>query len=135
MRVVLDINVLISALIRGGKPRRLLGILSGREHVLVVSESIIAELSRVSADEKIKRYMDDGDIAVFLGTILSVAAFVKPKSAVKIFGNPDDDILAAANEGNADLIVTGDKHILELGDFERTKIVTVAKALSMLERK
>ena len=44
-------------------------------------------------------------------------------------------MLSTAKEGDADFIVTGDKHMLELKEFKRIKIVTVEKALSILGKK
>ena len=59
MRVVLDTNVLVSALIKSGKPRSFLKAMLRPDHALILSEPIIEEFSRVTADEKIKRYADD----------------------------------------------------------------------------
>ena len=82
MRAVLDTNVLVSALIRGRKPRRLLKALFSRGHSIIVSEAIIEEFSRVSADEKIRRYVDDEDVSGFIVSLLSKATFVRPDSGV-----------------------------------------------------
>ncbi len=47
--------------------------------------------------------------------------------------DPDDDIvLGTADEGNADYIVSGDKHLLKLREFKRIKIVTVTEMLEIL---
>jgi putative PIN family toxin of toxin-antitoxin system len=135
MRVVLDTNVLVSALIKSGKPKHLLKALLGPTHTIVLSEPIIEEFSRVTADKKIQRYADDQAVAAFLGLVLSKSVFVRLRSRVRVFGNPDDDVLSTAKEGDADFIVTGDKHILELKEFRRIKMVTVEEALSIVERK
>lgn len=135
MRVLLDTNVLVSALIKRGKPRRLLKAVLGPDHVLVLSESIMEEFLRVSADEKIARYADDEAVAAFLGVLLSKAVFVRPESRVRVFNNPDDNVLGTARPGEADFIVTGDRHVLELKEFEGIKIVTVDRALSMIEKR
>ncbi|MDE1852875.1 MAG: putative toxin-antitoxin system toxin component, PIN family [Thaumarchaeota archaeon] len=97
MRAVLDTNVLISALIKGGKPRKLMNILLGRRHTLILSEHMVAEFTLVSSDDKIKRYVDDDDIGSFLGAILSRATFVLPEGDVQVLGDDDDYVLAAAN--------------------------------------
>ncbi len=135
MRVVLDTNVLISALIKSGKPQHLLKVLLGPDHALILSEPIIEEFSRVTADEKIERYADDEAVMGFLQALLSRAVFVRLRSRVHVFDNPDDEVLSTAKEGDADFIVTGDKHMLDLKEFRRIKIVTVQKALSIMERK
>ena len=134
MRAVLDTNVLVSALIRGRKPRRLLKALSDPPNTLIISEAIIEEFSRVTADYKIRRYVDDDDASAFMGTLLSKATFVRLESAVKIFDDPDDEVLTTAKDGGADLIVTGDRHMIELRRFGRIRILTIDDALLILKR-
>ena len=135
MKAVLDTNVLISALIGGRKPRRLLKTLSSRSHSVIISEAIIGEFSRVSGDEKIRKYVDDEDASAFIGTLLSKATFVRSESDVKVFHDPDDEVLSTAKDGGADVIVTGDRHMLELRRFGRARILTVDEALSLLKRR
>jgi len=135
MRAVLDTNVLISALIKDGKPRRLVKALLGEAHTLIISEPMIEEFLRISADEKIRRYVGDDDVAAFLGALLSKANFVRPESNVRVFGDFDDNVLTAAKEGGADTVVTGDRNMLELREFGRTRIVTVDEALSIVKRR
>jgi len=135
MRVVLDTNVLVSALIKRGKPQRLLKAMLRPDNALILSEPIIEEFSRVTADEKIKRYADDEAVAAYLRVLLSKAVFVRPRSRVRVFNNPDDKVLNTAKEGDADFIVTGDKHMLELKEFKGIMIVTVERALSIVGRK
>ena len=133
MRVVLDTNVLVSALIRGGKPRKLLKVLLGSEHELIISEPIIEEFSRVTADKKIRKYVNEGDITAFLRTLVFKATFVPLEARVRVFNNADDDVLSTAKEGRAELIVTGDRHMLELKSFGHAKILTVEQAISIVE--
>lgn len=135
MRAVLDTNVLISALVKGGKPRQLLNALLDPRHSLVITEDIVAEFSRVSSDEKIRKYASGDDVADFLRAFLSRAMFAVPESKPTTFGDADDSILAAAKAGAANVLVTGDRHLLELRRFGRTRIVTVSEALSILKGK
>lgn len=103
--------------------------------MLISSEPIVEEFTRVTADEKIRKYADDETVAVFLGVLLSKAILVRPKSGVRVFSNPDDDVLGTAVEGEADFIVTGDKHLLELKEFRGIRIVTVGTALSIVNKR
>ena len=135
MKAVLDTNVLISALIKRGKPRRLLNVLFKQAGSLMTSEQIVEEFSRVSADEKIRKYADDEDVAAFLAAFLSNAIFVRPESKVHVLNDPDDNVLAVAKDGGADLIITGDRHMLDLKRFGRTRIVTVEDALLILRKR
>jgi putative PIN family toxin of toxin-antitoxin system len=134
LKAVLDTNVLISALIKRGKPRSLLNVLFKQDDSLITSEHIVEEFSRVSADEKIRKYADDDDVADFLSAFLSKAVFVSLESKIQVLNDPDDKVLAVAKAGGADLIVTGDRHMLDLEKFGRTKIVTVEEALLILRK-
>lgn len=64
--------------------------------------------------------------------MLSKASFVRPESRVDVLNDPDDKVLATAKDGEADLLVTGDRHILELRRFGHTRIVTVEECLDTL---
>ena len=102
---------------------------------LKTSEYINEEFSRVSADVKIKKYADDEDAAAFLGAFLSKAVFVPPESKVRVFNDPDDNVLAVAKDGGASFVVTGDRHMLDLKRFGKARIVTVEDALLILRRR
>lgn len=134
MRVALDTNVLISALITKGNCRKLLDSLLSGGHTLILSDPILQELSEVASDEKIRKYIDDAEFTAFLTTLLSGGVFVQAKSIEVVFSNPDDEILSTAKNGKASFLVTGDNHILELGEFKGINIVTVKKMLSILRR-
>ena len=135
MRAVLDTNVLISVLIKSGKPRRLLRALLSPSHTVIISEPIVEEFSRVSADEKVRRYVDDEVLTGFLAAILSRATFVTLESKIHVLNDSDDKILATAKDGEADYVITGDRHMLELSSFGQTKIMTVDQALGILRGK
>ncbi len=135
MRVVLDTNVLISALIAEGKPHELLKALLARGHALILSEPMVEEFSRVAADEKIRRYTGDEEFVTFMRILLSSAVFVRVRSKIRVFDDPDDLVLSTAKDGKADAIVTGDKHLLSLREFKGIKIVTVERMLVILRTK
>ena len=61
--------------------------------------------------------------------------FVRLRSRVRVFNDPDDKVLSTAKEGDADFIATGDKHTLELKELKGIRIVTVEKATSIVARK
>ena len=96
---------------------------------------MIKEFSRVSADEKIKRYVSNNETSAIIWALLSEAALVRPITKVDVFGNEDDEILALAKDCDADILVTGDRHLLELRRFGGTRIVSVEEALSALRAK
>lgn len=128
MRVLIDSNVLVSALVNPGASRRLLFHLLD-EHTVVSSVEILAELEGVLSREKFgftKSRVDE-----YLSLIASISTIVdigEPPRVVE--EDPDDDVvLATANYGRADYIVTGDRHLLRLGEHDKTKIVSVREML------
>ncbi len=132
MRLVLDTNLLISALIRDGEPRSLLNTVVSKRHTILISEPIIDEFSRVVADERIRRYVGPDEITSFLKTLLRSGGLIRLKSRVSVLRSPDDNIMRTANDAKADLIVTGDKHLLNLRSFKGIRIVRVSEVLSYL---
>lgn len=134
MRIVLDTNVLVSALISDAKPRQLLSMVL-RKQELVLSREILEELATVVSEPKIEGYLRGRDLTDFLRDITSLARMVKTRSRFSVVReDPDDDIiLRAAYDGKATYIVSGDKHLLSLGKFRRTRIVTVDEMIRILK--
>ena len=133
MNVVLDTNVLVSALVKAGKPRDLFKKLV-KEKQLVLSKAILEEFLDVIEDPKVAKYVSERDVTVFLKTLGNAARIVQLKSrfnAVK--EDPDDDIIVrAAYDGKASYIVSGDKHLLALKEFKGIKILTVDEMLNII---
>jgi putative PIN family toxin of toxin-antitoxin system len=131
VRVVIDTNVLVSALIVGGKPRRLVLKLL-EEHTVILSLPILAELADVLARDKFIVKTSQADR--FLASLVRKSKIVTPGSRFKVISeDPDDDVvLNTAYNGKADYIVTGDRHLLSLKEFKMTKIVKVTQLLESL---
>ena len=132
MRIVLDSNVLVSALLGQGGPRRLLLILS-RKHVIVSSVQMLAELDDVLHRDKFQ--LTDGQITDYLSLIVSGSTVLDVADYPEVIrADPDDDVvLASALEGEAEYIVTGDKHLLLLREYRKMKIITVKQMLALIE--
>lgn len=133
MKVVLDTNVLVSALIKAGKPRDLFRKLI-KDKQLIVSRAIIEEFLDVVEDPKVARYASDQDVTVFLNMLGKAARVVHVKSRFKaVKEDPWDDIIVrAAYDGKADYIVSGDRHLLALKEFKGIKILTIDEMLNVL---
>lgn len=124
MRVVFDTNIYISALVVPNS-RASLAVEKILEcaDTLFISKPIIDEVLTVLAS----KFGGDAEAlsrtAVYLADIARV---VMPTAAINILlDEPDNRILECAEAGDADLIVTGDKKMLELGVFGSAKIVTL----------
>ncbi len=132
MRVVVDTNVLVSALIGHGKPRRLVAeLLEG--HQVVSSRQMLAELVDVLSREKFKE-VEKSQVSSFLSILTSKAILVTVKRFFKtIAEDPDDDmVLSTAYEGKASHIISEDRHLLNLKRFGGIRIVPVNEMLQLL---
>jgi putative PIN family toxin of toxin-antitoxin system len=131
LRVVLDTNVLVSALVGHGKPRRLLFKLI-EEHEIISSKQMLAELEGVLSRDRFKftrRQIEEFLVILFRGSTMVTVA--EPPEAIT--EDPDDDmVLATASEGQAEYIVSGDRHLLKLGEYQGIKIAAVKEMLELL---
>lgn len=136
MRAVIDTNVLISGLVTpGGTPGQILGRLE--YFTMVSAETLVAELSRVLRYKHIavKYALSEEEIGAYLTRIRTYSEhfdFAFPTESVS--RDPDDDkFLACAIAGSADFVVSGDRHLLELGAHCGVHIVTPAEFLALLD--
>lgn len=138
MRIVLDTNVLVSALISGeGPPGRVLAAVRREGLTLVTSESQLGELKTVLSRERLRPYIHPGAAEDLLRNLEAIGEVVADLPDVNASPDPDDNlILAAAVAGRADLIVSGDKkHMLALGRIDGIPIVTAAAASERVARR
>jgi len=134
MRIVLDTNVLVSALaFPGSKPDQILYRIRRRETELFISAFILSELDRVLRD-KFRFSRKEAHIRV--NAIRAIAHVIAPTERITIVTAKDDDnrILECAAAARAEFLITGDKeHLLPLGSYRGTRIVTPAQFLDLLE--
>jgi putative PIN family toxin of toxin-antitoxin system len=125
-RVVVDTNVLVSALINRGKPRRLVLKLL-EEHTVILSRQMLAELADVLTRDKFM--VKSSQVDKYLASLLRKSKIVPASSRFKVISeDPDDDVvLNTAYNGKAEYIVTGDRHLLALKEFKRIEIVRVTR--------
>jgi putative PIN family toxin of toxin-antitoxin system len=132
VRVVVDTNVLVSALVYHGKSRALVVKLL-EEHDILLSRLTLQELADVLKRDKF--LVADSQVDRFLKYLLRKSKMVTPTSRFKVIAeDPDDDVvLNTAYKGKAKYIVTGDKHLLELKTFKKVEIVTVSLMFDLLK--
>ena len=129
MRLVLDTNVIISALLFDGSPEKLLLSVVGGPHQLVISPYIISETSRILET----KFMVNSQNSKNLQSILSESEIVYFEPFLNIVADkPDNRIIETAVKGGVDYLVTGDKLLLSLGGYQDIKIVTTADLLKLL---
>lgn len=122
MRVMADTNIYISALLfPTSLPAKAL-MLIAEKHELVLCDYIVAEIREV-----VTRKRPDllADVDVLLGQ-LTCDMVIAPNAPSKLIADPKDQpILNAAIMAEVDVIISGDKHFLQL-DMERPKVMLVA---------
>lgn len=137
MKFILDTNVLVAALIWGGKPYDVLKLSTQLPNEVCTSPLLLTELHRALGYAKLKPYLEARQLnrqQLFNQLILIVHTATDTPLKTRICRDPDDDIvLACAISAKADYIVSGDKDLLVLKAFEGIPIVTAAQALEVLQ--
>lgn len=131
MRVVSDTNVFLSAILFGGLPEEILSLARKGTIKLVVSSSILLELATVLRS---KFDWPATEVADAIRSIGYCSEPVKPELVVReIADDADNRIPECAVEGEADFIVSGDRHLLELESFRGIRILRARTLLDLLE--
>lgn len=132
IRIVLDTNVLVSAVVFGGNPRRVIeSILEGSVH-LTLSREILDELEGVLCRKKFG--ISSQVIRKISNELESICDIVMPKRRIAVMRSDpyDNMVLERAVEAKADYIVSGDTHLLDLREFEGIKIVNPSRFLDIV---
>lgn len=122
MRVLLDTNVIISAILFGGIPRQTLEAVLIGDLELVTSPALLTELESIL----VRKFEFRGTAAASVRSEMeSIAELVEPEEIPPILRDvPDNEVVAAADEGRVNFIVTGDKEMLALGRHGAIEIVS-----------
>lgn len=137
VRVVLDTNTVVSALLWGGNPGRLLDLIrEGRLHVFTTI-GLLAELDdvlrRPKLDRSLQRKGGSADALMAHWRALAEVVDAGPKVAVVQADPDDDEPVACAVAAKADLLISGDKHLLSLRAVGGTRIVAAAEAVRLCD--
>ncbi len=137
MRLVIDTNILISALLAGSSlPAHLVVLWREGRFDLLTSAEQLDELMRVTRYPKIRERLAPALAGRLINDIRDLAVLLTELPVVSASPDPHDNyLLAMASSGSADFLVTGDKRdLLALRLFEGTKIVTVRDFLVLNRR-
>jgi putative PIN family toxin of toxin-antitoxin system len=135
IKIVLDTNVLVSAIVFGGSPRRIIeSIIEGPVH-LALSREILDELEGVLARKKFG--MSPEIVRNVSNELESLCEIVAPRRRLTVITSDpyDNMVLECAAEAKADYIVSGDAHLLDFREFEGTKIVNPAQFLEIMKKR
>ena len=138
MRIVLDANVLVSALISvKGSPARLLAYWQEGKFDIVASPAMLQELERVLHYPRLQQqyHLPEEEIRQFLRLLMTHAIEVNPSEEIAVIARDlsDNRYLECALAGEAQYIVSGDSHLLDLKEYRGIRILTPAEFVTLLK--
>ena len=123
MRIVVDTNVIISGVFFGGAPAEVLKAIVTNKVTACASKQIVEEYIEI-VNEMISRKQGRLNSDILLMLIESLE-MIKPKTHIEISRDPDDDkFIECAKDADALYIVSGDKDLLVIKQYENIKIIT-----------
>jgi len=136
MRLILDTNVLVAALIAPrGLPNQLFKAFLNERFTLITSDVQIEEFSSVTRYSAIRSRIHAPQAGRLLNALRSLSVPLEKLRVESVSRDPHADyLLAMAKAGDADYLVTGDKAgLLALGKYTKTQIVTARKMVAILK--
>jgi putative PIN family toxin of toxin-antitoxin system len=129
--VVLDTNVVVSFLIAARGPiGRIFREIERGAVVLLISHEILGEYDHALKYDRVRNLhkLSDSEVTIRIMDLVRVGVFVPAfESLGPIASDPNDDMfLECAVAGEADFIITGDRHLLEIGEYQGVRIVTAS---------
>ena len=132
MRIVIDTNVVVSAMFFGGKPRKLLEMLEDNLVNAYVTDEIVKEYGETT-EYLLKKFGGD-KMSLPLELIVRKMKLIDAETKVEICRDPDDDkFINCAIDAKCYYIVSGDKNLLDIKQYKDVQILKVADFLEMME--
>jgi putative PIN family toxin of toxin-antitoxin system len=138
VRVTADTNIAVSGLLWHGPPRDVLQAARAGDLQLFTTAALLAELQDVLARPKFAERLKGAGVTLdeLVVGYAALATVVQPASIEPVIGeDPDDDsVLACAVASQAEVIASGDSHLLQLKEYRQIRILTAAQLLAELAR-
>ena len=137
MIVVLDTNVIISALLSAeGPPAQIIDLWEAGVFDVAISTPLLDELKRALDYPRVKKYqkMTPDEINTLLGRWSTISVYVEPEVALEVVEDDSDDnrVLECAVAAKANYIISGDKHLLDLGEYRGIEVLPPAGFIVLL---
>lgn len=138
MKVVLDANVVVSAVLSaGGAPRQIITAWREETFELLISGAILDEIGRVLRYHKIAALhkLSEEGIEEFITLLRGESRLVSPTERLALSPDESDNrYIECAVHGGAEYLVTGDKrHLLPIGEYQGIRFVTPATFIALLQ--
>lgn len=133
MKIVCDTNVLISGILFRGHPRRILLLAVQGRLTNCTSPALLGEAEAVLSRPKFG--LQSGQVSSILALFRDTFELVHPDQSVStVVGDPADNrVLEAASAAAADVIVSGDHHLLQLKEWKGIRVLSPADFVSEVE--
>lgn len=130
-RIIIDTNLWISFLLTNDYSK-LDKIFENKSVFLLFSQVLLDEFIEVAQRPKFKKYFSLSDLERLMIQIKDEANFIEVTSIIKLCRDPKDDfLLSLAKDGKATHLITGDKDLLDIKNFDKTKIITISDYLKL----
>jgi putative PIN family toxin of toxin-antitoxin system len=135
VRIVIDTNVLISAIFWTGKPKQLLNRVRHQVITFVTSNDLLDELKRILMRRDKPFRLSGGEADQVVEAMRELSEVVKIHSRINVCHDEmDNKVLACAIDGKAEYIISGDIHLLRLGSFKGIRIMSVPDFLDQTKQ-
>ncbi len=135
IRWVLDTNVVASAMLWGGTPLNLLRAAQEQRVTLFTTTALLAELTDILSRPKFERKITASTLTVdqLVDRYAALTTLVRPILISGVAPDPDDDVvIGTALAAQAQWIVTGDKPLLSIDEYQGVRLVQVSEAVQSL---
>ena len=125
MRMIFDVNIWISCMIKVSFQNRVMSALG--DNPLLVSEALFAELRDKVEEDKFRKYFSLQYAIEKIEAIKNTSTMIEVTSVVTAcIDEKDNYLLALALDGEADILLSSDGHLLNLHTFGKTKILLLS---------
>jgi len=129
-KIIIDTNLWVSFIILN-KLNLLDPFIYSNQIRILFSQELIKEIESTISKPKLKKYFGPNSLDEMLSTFDPYIDLIDVKSPINICRDPKDNfLLSLAKDGKADFIITGDKDLLDLKAFRKTKIRTINEFIS-----
>jgi putative PIN family toxin of toxin-antitoxin system len=133
LKIVLDANIFVSAFFWGGNPRFVLErVITGMDELYITKE-ILDEIESVM--KRPKFHVDKEEVSYFIKSIEDVGNIIVPKGQINNGSRDksDNKYIECGVTADADYVISGDVHLLELVEYDNLKIITANNYLRILK--
>ncbi len=136
MKVVLDTNTWLSAIVWRGEANKIIEAAINKKIEIIITHEILFEIIDVLNRERFHDFIENKKekIEDLIRVILSFSTLIKSKTKIKLIKeDPKDNILLeAASDGKTNYIISYDKHLLNMIEFNKIKIMTPTNFLKLI---